>query len=133
LQLLLLFLSDPPEDRSPLFNRESSADRVSPSVLLFVCLFYVLHFILFAFVVVVIRPFQSLILLEVSKDAQTLDKLCNDLCTACWNNEVTAVKALLQDTDAKLFINAFNARGILSVSVLVELELELVSGFWGFF
>lgn len=44
-------------------------------------------------------------------DDSKLQILCNDLCLACWNNDLTAYSVLTRDPDLPSFINRFNSRG----------------------
>lgn len=44
-------------------------------------------------------------------DESKLQILCNDLCMACWNNDLTAFTVLTRDDDLPNFINRFNTRG----------------------
>jgi len=45
------------------------------------------------------------------KDSGTLTSLCNELTSACWNNDLAGVRTLLQDVDIDFFINRYNPRG----------------------
>lgn len=54
---------------------------------------------------------EALAVAVPTKLPSVLNALCQDLCTACWNNDLNATRLLLQDVDIQFFINSPNARG----------------------